>query len=220
MSKSNIMGKTYKRNGVLKVKVNRYSTFQVHSLDQGDLTGTYIKADKPVSFFSGNKKTKIGSGGSADHLVEMQVPVDKWGKKFAISPIPKRSTGDFYRFVASEKNTNIKVNGQRNGQPFSDSFALNNAGSWTQKHYGSDLYAFIEASKPVTVVQYVISLIESDKDKTDPSMTIVPSIEQFSADYTFSTPKYSKGLYDNFFMFVVNNTEKYELQMDGKTISS
>ena len=210
-------GDTYGKNTVLTVKVNRYSTFQVHSLDKGDLTGTYIKADKPVSFFSGNRETSVGTGNSADHLVDMQLPVDTWGKKFAIAPIPKRTTGDFYRFVASENDTNINVNGQNNGEAFSDSFTLNDAGSWVQKHYSSNLYAYVESSKPVIVAQYVLSQIsEHSSEMADPSMMIIPPIEQYSADYTFSTPKYSEGSYDNYFMFVVNDAEKENLQMDGQ----
>ena len=208
-------GNTYGKNSVLKVNMNRYSTFQVHSLDKGDLTGTYIKADKPVSFFSGNRETSVGTGGTADHLVEMQLPVDTWGKKFVISPIPKRTTGDFYRFVASEKDTYITITGQQNGQPFTDFFALNDVGSWTQKHYSSNLFAFIESNKPVLVVQFALSQTNrASNERTDPSMMIIPSVEQYSGDYSFSTPKSSKGLYDNFFMFMVNNTEKYKLQID------
>ena len=210
-------GDTYGKNSVLMVKVDRYSTFQVHSHDKGDLTGTYIKADKPVSFFSGNRETSVGTGVSADHLVDMQLPVDTWGKKFAILPIPKRTTGDFYRFVASENDTNINVNGQDNGGTFSDSFTLNAAGSWVQKHYSSNLYAYVQSSKPVLVVQYVLSQINKwSSEKADPSMMIIPPIEQYSADYTFSTPKYSQGSYDNYFMFVVNVAEKENLQMDGE----
>ena len=211
-------GNTYGKNSVLTVKMDRYSTFQVHSLEKGDLTGTYIRADKPVSFFSGNKETTVGKDTSADHLVEMQLPVDTWGTKFAISPIPKRTTGDFFRFIASEKDTNIKVTGQDNGQTFSDTFALTDPGTWIQKHYSSNMYAYVESSKPVLVVQYVLSQIRRT-EKADPSMMIIPPIEQYSADYTFSTPKYSHGSYDNFFMFVVNSGEKENLLMDEKPFS-
>ena len=124
---------SYGKNGVLEVNMNRYWTFQVHSLEQGDLTGTYIRADKPVSVFSGNKETPVGYNAyhrPADHLVEMQIPVETWGKKFAISPIPERTSGDFYRFIASQKETTINVRGQENGRTFSDSFALNDTGIW------------------------------------------------------------------------------------------
>ena len=208
-------GKTYGKNSVLALTMDRYSTFQAHS--KGDLTGTYIKADKPVSFFSGNKKTNIGRGHSQDHLVEMQLPVDSWGKKFAISPIPERTIGDYFRFVASETDTKIKVNGQRKGKSFKDSFTLKDPGSWTQKHYDSTLFAYVEADKPVIVVQYVLSQVN---DNADPAMMVIPPIEQYSADYTFTTPKYTAGSYYNYFMFVVKKAEKDGLRIDGKAFPS
>ena len=46
-------------------------------------------------------------------------------------------------------------------------------------------------------------------------MITIPPMEQYAADYTFATPKYSFGLYQNFFMFVVKKTEKSGLKMDG-----
>ena len=208
-------GRTYGKNSKLALKMDRFTTFQAHTT--GDLTGTYISADKPVSFFSGNKKTKIGQGSSQDHLVEMQVPVDNWGRKFAIMPIPERKVGDYYRFIASAKDSKIKVNGQRNGRPFTQSFELKDEGSWVQKHYDSTLFAYVESDKPILVVQYVLSQYN---DLADPAMMIIPPIEQYAADYTFSTPKYSQGSYYNYFMFVVKKAEKDGLRMNGNKFPS
>ena len=216
---------TYGKNGVLEVNINRYWTFQVHSLGQGDLTGTYIKADKPVSVFSGNRETPVGNNANnrpADHLVEMQIPVETWGKKFAISPIPERTSGDFYRFVASQKETTINVRGQANKKTFSDLFALNDTGTWTQKYYSSNLYAIIESDKPILVAQYVFSQNGyGDPEKGDPSMMIIPPIEQYCSSYTFYAPpkvNYWEGSYSHFFIFVVNDTEKDGLRMDGRPL--
>ena len=207
--------KTYGKNSKLTLTMNRYSTFQAHT--KGDLTGTYIKSDKAVSFFSGNKKTNIGRGNSQDHLVEQQIPVDNWGKKFAITPIPERSLGDYFRFIASESNSKVKIQGQRKGRSFSDSFTLKSPGSWSQKHYDSTLFAYVTCDKPLLVVQYVLSQYG---DVADPAMMIIPPIEQYAADYTFSTPKYSQGSYYNYFMFVVKKAEKDGLRMNGNKFPS
>ena len=208
-------GKTYGKNSKLTLTMNRYSTFQAHT--KGDLTGTYIKTDKAVSFFSGNMKTNIGRGTSQDHLVEQQVPVANWGKKFAISPIPERSLGDYFRFIASESKSKVKVNGQKKGKKYTDSFELKSAGSWVQRHYDSTLFAYVTCDKPILVVQYVLSQYN---DIADPAMMLIPPIEQYAADYTFSTPKYSQGSYYNYFMFVVKKAEKDGLRMNGKAFSS
>jgi hypothetical protein len=48
----------------------------------------------------------------------------------------------------------------------------------------------------------------------------VPPVEQYAADYTFTTPKYSQGSYANFFLFVVDKSEKDGLRLDGKALPS
>uniref|UniRef100_K1PPW7 Hemicentin-1 n=1 Tax=Magallana gigas TaxID=29159 RepID=K1PPW7_MAGGI len=67
-------GQTYAAGSTLTGTVDRFDTWQLTS--KGDLTGAYITSDKNVGVISGNKKTKIGLGGSADHLCEMMSPVD------------------------------------------------------------------------------------------------------------------------------------------------
>ena len=55
-----------------------------------------------------------GSGqppGSADHLTEMMMPVDTWGKSFLTSSTPDRSLGDVFRILSSEDNTTVLLNG-------------------------------------------------------------------------------------------------------------
>ena len=37
------------------------------------------------------------------------MPVDTWGKKFAIVPTPERTTGDNIRFIGSEDRTSVSV---------------------------------------------------------------------------------------------------------------
>jgi hypothetical protein len=49
----------------------------------------------------------IGSGGSQDHIVEQMTPVKTWGKRFVTVPIPARTTGDYFYFIASEDSTTI-----------------------------------------------------------------------------------------------------------------
>lgn len=61
-------GNSYYYSGdTITETLNRYDTLQLVS--KGDLSGSFIQADKAVSVFSGNKKTKVHTGGSSDHLV-------------------------------------------------------------------------------------------------------------------------------------------------------
>ncbi|KAK3106926.1 hypothetical protein FSP39_003170 [Pinctada imbricata] len=212
-------GVTYYKEQSMIVKINRYTTFQIKS--RGDLTGTYISANKIISVLSGNKKTKIGSGKSQDHLVEQLISVDKWGKRYIAVPIPERAAGDTYRFIASESDTNIKIWGQRGRHlEVNEQAKLSVPGSWTEKSYSADIYLYIEASKPILVVQYVLSQLNTgySTDIGDPSMILLPPVEQYDADYTFTTPKYSLGSYYNYFLFVVKEGEENGLRVNGKPV--
>lgn len=205
-------GKNYYKGNVVKETLHKYDTWQLTS--KGDLTGSYVKSTKPVSVFSGNKKTRIGSGGSSDHLVEQAFPVNTWGKNFATVPIPKRSVGDYFKFIASEDNTRVTISGG-----YSSTFTISKAGYMAEKLISSSAYCKIVADKPIMLVQFVQSQ-RSSSEKSDPAMMIIPPSEQYGADYTFSTPKYSLGSYNNYFMFIVEDSQKSGLRIDGNAFPS
>ena len=58
------------------------------------------------------------------------------------------------------------------------------------------------------------------REPADPALITIPPIEQYGADYTFATPKYTYGEYKNFFMFIVKESEKSGLKADGNTFPS
>ena len=208
-------GTNYNSGDSFTVSLNQYDCLQLQTFN--DLTGSYISATKNVAFYSGNRRTNIGSGTSSDHISEQLMPVDTWGKRFATVPIPTRTTGDYFRIVASEASTSVTVSGAIGSSSFSDSFTLSSAGSFAFKHYDSQLYAVMEADKPIQVVQFVLSQVT---ESADPAMIMIPPIEQYAADYVFSTPKYSQGSYTNYFVFIVSNSQRTGLQLDGGSFPS
>nr|XP_022322146.1 uncharacterized protein LOC111123822 isoform X3 [Crassostrea virginica] len=209
-------GKTYKAGESIHVKLDKYQTLQLQS--SADLTGAHIVGDKPVAAFSGNIKTNIGIGKFADHLVEQLTPVDTWGKKFVTAPIPKRTTGDFFRFIASEDNTEVQITGMA-------PIKIPKAGDWVQVSIPSGEHKLITSSKPVMLTQYVMSQ-QNDSEPADPSMMIIPPYELFGAKYTFSTPQYSRPdygagyEYQHEFMVIVKDTDRQTLLLDDKPFPS
>ncbi|KAJ8315039.1 hypothetical protein KUTeg_007189 [Tegillarca granosa] len=210
-------GQTYAAGSTLSITVNRYDTFQIQSL--GDLTGAYITSDKPISVFSGNRKTNTGQYDSQDHLVEHLTPVNTWGKKFATVPIPKRTVGDYFKVVASEDNTQISYKCEKSSTISSYSISLLNAGDFKQVTVASGKYCYWSSDKAILLTQIVLSQKDST-EPADPALIIIPPIEQYAADYTFTTPKYTQGSYDNYFLFVVKKAEKSQLKLDGYTFPS
>jgi CUB/sushi domain-containing protein len=70
------------------------------------------------------------------------------------------------------------------------------------------------------MVAMIVKSQLSSSEPADPAMIIIPPVEQYAADYTFTTPKYSQGSYANFFLFVVDKSEKDGLRLDGKALPS
>ncbi|XP_048746179.2 uncharacterized protein LOC125658800 [Ostrea edulis] len=201
--------KKYYKGNTVKENLNKYDTWQLST--NGDLSGSFITANKRISVFSGNKKTNIGKGGSQDHLVEHLTPVNTWGKNFATVPIPLRTVGDYFKFIASEDNTKVTISGG-----YSSSFTISKKGGVVQKVISSKAYCRVVADKPIMLVQFVQSQISSS-EPSDPAMMIIPPCEQYGADYTFATPKYSRGSYENYFMFIVEEREASGLRLNGKS---
>ncbi|XP_062574882.1 IgGFc-binding protein-like [Saccostrea cucullata] len=206
----------------INTTLNRYSTLQITSV--GDLTGSHVISDKAVGVISGNKKAVVALPGtianSRDHLTEMLLPVQAWGKNFATVPIPERNVGDIFRFVASQDQTHIRVTGVINGTNFTDHFNIRHAGGFRQKNYSSALYAHVVSNNPIALYQFSATQDKGHNhvDAADPSMITIPPIEQYAADYTFATPQYSKGEYQNYFMFVIDSSQTAGLILDGKPL--
>ncbi|XP_071088487.1 uncharacterized protein [Haliotis cracherodii] len=204
----NYQGLLYGNGGVINIVLDRFSTFQFQSV--GDLTGSRIDSDKPVSVFSGNMKTNIGTGSTQDHLVEQIPPVEAWGKRFATVPTPYRTTGDYFRFIASEDDTVVNVT--RHG-----THSLANAGQYLQLLIPSNEFNLVSSNKAILVVMFVLSqLTQFDEEEADPSMILIPPIQQWASDYTFATPKFSLGSYENFFMLAIDSVETSGLMLNGR----
>lgn len=206
-------GVSYSGGSTLTVTIHQFDSIQLIN-SNADLTGTYIHSDKKIAAFSGNKKTTIGTGTSSDHLVEQLTPVGTWGKNFITVPIPLRTTGDYFKYIASEAGTTVTISGG-----FTETLTLANAGDFEERLVPSTAYCYVSADKAIKVVQFCLSQ-QSSNELSDPMMMIIPPVEQFGADYTFATPRYSQGSYDNYFMFVVKKSEKDGLLVDGGAFPS
>ena len=91
-----------------------------------DLTGSIVKADKPIAVYGGHVRTEVPTGftygdngnlrTTRNHLAEQMPPLSTWGK-FFVAKNTGRPDGDVIRIVASVDNTTIKINGTLWGKP-------------------------------------------------------------------------------------------------------
>lgn len=202
-------GTTYTGGATITISMDKLDTIQLQSAE--DLTGAHITSDKPVSVFSGNQKTRVGSGGTKDHMCVHLPPVETWGMEFVTAPTPSKTIGDYFRVIASEDDTDVTITEKGD-------YNIPLAGGYHQVSLASNKHYLITTNKPVMVAQIVKT--QTGSDKGDPSMLIIPPTVLFSSDYTFTTPKYAEGSpYSNFLTVILPYSERRRVYLDDVLIS-
>lgn len=188
-----------------QIKLNKGEVYQVQSMNrnnltgQGDLSGSNIRSDKPVAFFSGSLSTTIPatSGVSAwDHLYEQIPPIQAWGNQFMAVPLKSRQR-DTYRIFAAYDNTMVKVG--------NDTYLLLNKGDYKEFMLEYSDPRIVDSTKPILLVQYSNSQ-SVDASFTggngDPFMIIVSPLNQTKQNVTFVAYN-SAQITDRYFVNVI-----------------
>lgn len=154
----------------------------------GDLSGTLIRADKPVAVTAGQNCTYLPDARypACDHIVEMLTPISTWGRTYHSLPFADRTKGDTYRIFAGESNAAILVNGTL-------LTTLSTVGGekgtgWVEYRMEERMPMTFSSNKKITVVQYNNSQRYDNSEGTDPFMMILSPVEQYRSSFTFATP--------------------------------
>ena len=190
------------------ITLNRNEVYQFSS--QLDLTGSYIKSTEPVAVMSGVSCADVPDTtpriGWCDHLAEMMLPLSAWGKSFLTVPLATRLKGDVIRILASENNTEVRINGSL--------AATLNRGDFHEEIVSER--AYIQASAPVMVSQYATGQ-GFDGVAADPFMAVLPANEQFLSSYVFATPE--SGFERNYVNIVIpGGSAIASLRLDGTLV--
>jgi PKD repeat protein len=189
---SKVTDKGMPANTTYSITLNKGELYQVQSESipdssasgKGDLSGSYIKSDKPVALYSGSKITTVpgdANDAAADHLYEQIPPLQTWGRKFIAVPLKLRKK-DTYRVLAAENNTTVRVG---NKVP-----VLLNKGQYSDFVLLETEPSLIESDKPVLLAQYCNSYnIDGSTGVGDPFMVIVSPINQAREKVTFDAYK-------------------------------
>jgi len=148
-----------------EIVLNRGQSYQIKA--RGDLTGSRVRVVgdnandcKKIAVYGGNKWTSVGACGNAnDHLYQQAYPVNTWGSSFVHTALLGRSSGELVKVLASEDNTEVRVNGTL--QP-----KVLNRGEWMSLSFGANESGKIDTSKPSSVT--VFSKSQSCNNPTDP----------------------------------------------------
>jgi hypothetical protein len=170
-----------------------------------DLSGTIITADKPIAVTNGDFCTNIIRG-ACDHIYEIGLPVQGWGKTALVGDIADRPRGSIYQVIASEENTTVSLDGSVVATL--DEGEIYKTGETPGNHV-------ITADKPISVVQFMTGFFTTG----DPAMANIIPPEQFLNKYTFSTV--GGGQFDRHFLAItVATNEINSIRLDGNPINS
>jgi len=154
---------------------------------EGDLSGSYIRANRPVAVVAGENCTFLPDSRyyACDHLVEMMLPVNAWGKRYHSMPYATRLKGDLYRIFAGEDSAKVYINGvllatlSKKGGP--------RGVGWIEFLPPSRGPMEFTSDKPIYVAQYNNSQ-DYDGVQTDPFYCVLTPVEQYQKEFVFTTP--------------------------------
>ncbi|MEL6673790.1 MAG: gliding motility-associated C-terminal domain-containing protein [Bacteroidota bacterium] len=199
--------------GAKTIMLDQGQTYQVQSNEgpSGDLTGSYVVADKAISVYGGNKWTQVPTGcATMDNLYEQMYPVNTWGKKFVMAP-SRDASFDVVRILASEDNTDVFQDG---------SLVANlNAGNFYEAQVSGNAIYF-EGSKPLLIAQYNIGRnCNSQSSVGDPSMVLLNSVEQTRDTFSVYSSSF-ENITVQYINIVAKTDDVSTISLDGNGVAS
>jgi hypothetical protein len=195
-------------DGELEVTLDMYDVLNLETDDfRADLTGTVIAADGPIIVFTGSEASDAPYFDTlsdryccADHLEEQIDHLQTAGKNFIASPTPNRTRAvraagaaigiaeqwDYFRILATSE-AGARITTSLDGHP---SLELFSRGDYVD--IASSEPFVISSDSPVMLMSVSPSQqaagIPNDLPGGDPSLIVIPPLEQFRTSYVFQTP--------------------------------
>jgi hypothetical protein len=204
-----------------------------------DLSGSTVTSDKPVAVFAGHPCASVPYDRSAcDHLEEQLIPLSNWGTKYvAIHSAPLRLANqmfsaspfpDYFKVVAGADTTLTFTPALTasalllpNTCLAGTSFAANNCqlAAGTRIEFKSSVAFVLNATAPISVAQFLTGQgpgsSSTDPIQGDPSMILLPPVEQWRTSYSVIAPL---ALRDNYLSLSIDSNVA-SVSVDGVTVT-
>ena len=192
----------------LSVVLNRGEVYQLSGPPTGepeDLTGTLIRASRPIAVFSGHVCAYVPlTIAACNHLVEQLPPVETWGRHFYVGTLRQRSRY-VVRVLAHLPQTRIFINDQP--------VATLEAGAFWEQTFTETVQ--ITSDKPILVAQFSEGFRNGDSIG-DPMMLLITPTQQFLTRYRFATPV--QGSWRHFINVVIPVEAISTLRVNGAPV--
>ncbi|MFT3927542.1 MAG: IgGFc-binding protein [Myxococcales bacterium] len=171
-----------------------------------DLTGSHIEADGPLQLIGGHDCTYVPFNQIAcDHLEETVFPLETWGQQVIVGGVGEEMKLEYRVRVLSGADGNLVSF----DPPISPSVTLAR-GQWVELATSENV--LVTGTQPLLVAQYLegqgkVSLYG------DPSLTLVPPVEQYRNHYNFLSP----ATYTSNYVTVIAPVGE-DVMLDGDTV--
>ena len=174
--------------------IQRFQTFYLQ-VRGGDISGTRIIANKPISVFSGHECANVPFDSKpCDMLIEQIPPIDTWGFEVVTIPLKTKKGGDIIKIISSQDTTvvNVTQTNTDDGMVTKDASFTINAGQFKELLVKD--FTLIQSSRPVAVFQIGRSYKADGVIQSDPLMLLVPPYEQYRNSYAVATAPFEPSL--------------------------
>jgi len=160
---------------------------------RADISGSRIRATKPVSVVSSNFCAYVPENTPAcDYMMEMELPTNTWGTEYHVTPIFGRLKNSIIKIFTKEPGTTISID----GVPYTTlrtGAGLENDG-WLRirADVGPPRPIVFSGNKPIYVEVYNPGQLD-DGITSDPFMLILTPVEQYQREIIFNTPGIKGG---------------------------
>lgn len=201
-----IEGSTYYNGDAFIFSLDRFGTYQI--AHDTDLTGTFIESSNPIAAFSGNDCTKFNGWGYCDHLLEQLPPTDTIDKTYIVPPnsdgrdtiirITATKMSDIYYMIGNVIRTRLL---ERYG--------------FLDIRISSNQSCYIKSTEPILVTGF--GLHSNSSTLGDPSMTIVPGINQYLNYYKIPIPT---GYVHNVVYIMIKESSKAFIRINNAILNA
>ncbi|MEL6822282.1 MAG: IgGFc-binding protein, partial [Calditrichota bacterium] len=173
----------------------------------GDLTGSLVESDKPISMTNGNICTNVPPNQTfCDHIFEVAQPTQTWGNRSLVQNLTNNPQGAVYRVLASQDNTSLELDGSV--------VATLNKGEFFETNRLPGSHEFL-ADKPIFVTQFMTGV---NPGSGDPAMGNQIPPDQYQNAYTFSTVGGNQFI-QHFVNIIAENGDVGSILLDGSPLA-